>query len=768
MSGVGLSPKLAALLPQAGGRGASAAAGSGLSPQLAGLLGAPAQPTPAAPVAVPAHPWVRDVLGPAYTQVPSPHATRNALLVGPAETALHMLTGTGAQIAGGLAGLGDLAWTRNPGAAAQTVQRVENALTYEPRTRAGQMATHAAGYPFQLLGKGANIAGQKVADLTGSPLAGAAINTAIQAAPLAIGAKLPELRDAAPAPEVSPEVASARSVGIKLTPNQAQVPGGIIARTVESLAGHAKLERALSRANAEAVTEAAGRDIGVRGPVTRASIQAAKVAPNAVYGEVARLGTIPTDDAFRAQIAAIHNPGAGSFAFDVPPDIARLKEGYGALKNFDAADAVHQVRTLRKDSNANLGGPYDPARQALGRAQRSIADALEGQIDRHLQAVSAGRAPVAAERAPLAYDPNRAPLAPRNMVTPDATQDSILQFLAKHERGLSSVEGVAQGLDPADMGGSAARVGLKRAFRRGGMSFDQAAEALHQAGYPVADEAGRYDPNVLLNAVDSELRGKPVYSMANTRQAAELAHEAATAPASAAEPPDLTDLTSEAMKADPQRAQAILDGWSDDSPETIARVQRDLRAVADSAKPPPPHNDLIDRYRTARTQLAKINNVEQALRAGKGQAVSALNLAKQLDRGAPLTGNLRAIAEAAQHFPRAVQDLAKIRDSGPFSALDAKLETGLGVLHPVAALKAIPALAAQPLLRAVLGSDLYQDAAFGASGADSSPSALRLASRALPTTSMGFSAPHAPLAALLAGQGLPQQGLAALLARAHQ
>jgi hypothetical protein len=710
--------------------------------------------------------WGDDVLGPAVNRTPGPHATRNALLVGPAETALHMLTGTGAQIAGGLAGLGDLAWTRSPSAAAQTVQRVENALTYQPRTRAGQLATHAAGYPFQLLGEGANWTGQKVAELTHSPLLGAAVNTAIQAAPLAIGAKLPELREAA-APEVSPEVGAARDVGIKLTPNQAQAPGGVIGRAVESLAGHAKLERTLSRMNADAVTEAAARDIGIQGPLTRASVQAAKAAPNAVYAEVSRLGQIPTDDAFRQQVAAVHNPGAGSFAFDVPPDIARLKEGYGSIKSFDAGDAVHQVRTLRRDANVNLGGRYDPATQALGRAQRAIADALEGQIDRHLQAVAAGRAPVAAaaERAPLAYDSAKAPLPPRNMTEPDATQDSILQFLAKHPKGISSVEAEAQGLDPADMRGSAARVGIKRAFRAGGMSFDQAAEALHQAGFPVADERGAYSPNVLLDAIDRELHGKPVYSMANTRAAAEMAHEAATAPPAAGAPPDLTDLTNEAMKADPQRTQAILDGWSDDSPATVARVQQDLQAVADSAKPAPPRNDLIDRYRTARTTLAKINNVEQALKAGKGQAVSALNLAKQLERGAPLTGDLRAIAEAAQHFPRAVQDLAKIRDAGPFSNLDFKLEGGLGILKPIAALKAIPMLAAQPLLRGILGSDLYQDAAFGAPGGPVSPSALRLAGRALPAVAAGRLTHQGGVAGLLASRP-KAQGIAALLAAA--
>ena len=754
-----LSPKLAGLLPRATTAGAPA--GSGLSPQLSGLLPTTTQNAAVARSVPQTSNWGHFLFGQAANKDPTWRS-----LWGLPDAAASIATGTAAQVAGGLAGLGDLAWTRDPGAAAQTVRHVEHALTYRPRTAGGQALTHLVSLPFAELGKGANWAGGKVADLTGSPLAGAVVNMGVQGLPLMLGANAPELRDAAPAPDVAPEVASARDVGIKLTPNQAQVPGGVIGRTVESLAGHAKLERSLSRMNADAVTQAAGREIGVEGPLSRASLQAAKTPPNAVYAEVSRLGQIPTDPAYRAQIAAIRNPGGGSFAFDTPPDIARLKEGYGALPHFDAGDAVAKVRQLRRDAGANIGSRYDPAAQSLGHAQRAVADALEDQIDRHLQAVAAGRAPVVERAAPV-YDPAKAPLPARNMGTTDASQDSVLAWLAKHPKGISTEEAVAQGLDPADLRGSAARVGLKRAFRQGGMSFDQAAEALHQAGYPVADEHGAYSPNVLLDALDSELRGRRVFSAANTRQAAEVAHEAATAP-QAAEPPDLTDLMSEAMKANPQRAQSVLDGWTDDEPATLSRVQSELQAIADSAKPPAPRNDLIDRYRAARTQLAKINNVEQALKAGKGQAVSALNLAKQLDRGAPLTGDLRRVAEAAQHFPRALQDLAKIRDAGPFSNLDFKLEGGLGILKPLAALKALPVLAAQPVLRGILGSDLYQNAAFGPFDAASEVPTLKLAGRALPAIAAGQLGQHPGVAHLLSTRRPPSgvSPLAALLASA--
>ena len=249
---------------------------------------------------------------------------------------------------------------------------------------------------------------------------------------------------------------------------------------------------------------------------------------------------------------------------------AKFTEVMEADRPLHLSNDIEDLQARLSDKIAEAE-PYSPKARALLIAR----DALQKGAD---------AAPLAGdvERTPLVYDPTKAPLPKRNMVEPDPREDSILQWLAKHSQGLSSEEAEAQGLDPADMRSSAARVGLKRAFRQGGMSFDQAAEALHQAGYPVTDERGNYSPNALLDAVDGELHGKPAYSVANSRRFAEVAQEAPRT----AQPPDLTDLASRAMKANPERAQAILDGWTDDSPETLARVQSQLRdAIAPKGVP---------------------------------------------------------------------------------------------------------------------------------------------------------------------------------------
>lgn len=60
------------------------------------------------------------------------------------------------------------------------IESVQGGLTYQPRTRAGQVATSVASYPFEKLAQGADWLGQQAADVTGSPAVGAAVNTATQ------------------------------------------------------------------------------------------------------------------------------------------------------------------------------------------------------------------------------------------------------------------------------------------------------------------------------------------------------------------------------------------------------------------------------------------------------------------------------------------------------------------------------------------------------------------------------------------------------------
>ncbi len=213
----------------------------------------------------------------------------------------------------------------------------------------------------------------------------------------------------------------------------------------------------------------------------------------------------------------------------------RMKAAYGEFHGHEGADGDHvdvmmgahpeAEKAYVIDQLDHTGTKFDEHKVQIG--VRSAEEAREQYLSHYpkgwkglgaITELSAGqlkrwlhegdlRAPLSADAVPKA--------AVKRGPAPDARHDSVLEYLARHPRGLDIEEAGAQGIDPADMRLSAAHVGIKRAFRRNGMSFDHAAETLAQDGYPVLDEDGRYSPNVLLDRIDDELRGKKHYSHAN-------------------------------------------------------------------------------------------------------------------------------------------------------------------------------------------------------------------------------------------------------------
>lgn len=110
---------------------------------------------------------------------------------------------------------------------------------------------------------------------------------------------------------------------------------------------------------------------------------------------------------------------------------------------------------------------------------------------------------------------------------------------------------------------------------------------------------------------------------------------------------------------------------------------------------------LASDYKAARVQLAKLGTVEDAL---SGTNVSAKKIWQQWKRGAPLTGELRAIAETYDSFSHVLQEASKIRQKHPFSVVDGFVAAGGYAVNPLLT----AAVVARPLARAALGSEAYQ------------------------------------------------------------
>ncbi len=144
-----------------------------------------------------------------------------------------------------------------------------------------------------------------------------------------------------------------------------------------------------------------------------------------------------------------------------------------------------------------------------------------------------------------------------------------------------------------------------------------------------------------------------------------------------------------------------------------ADLEKTLENAADRAGRP----DLVERLRGSRTDIAKIHDVSRALNTERGE-VSALDLAKALNAGKPLTGELLTIAKMGNAYPKAVQrpqnvgspdvsNLGTMVGGGAGAAIGALLggpaEAGMGGMLGTAA---IPS--ARILARKIMMSPGYQ------------------------------------------------------------
>lgn len=106
------------------------------------------------------------------------------------EPNLSMLSGMIATPLSGLMGLAGTALPGEHGQGARMARQVSEGLTYQPRTQGGKDAQEVIGAPFRKIEEGADWAGEKAAELSGSPAVGAGSKAAISGAQAALFAAL--------------------------------------------------------------------------------------------------------------------------------------------------------------------------------------------------------------------------------------------------------------------------------------------------------------------------------------------------------------------------------------------------------------------------------------------------------------------------------------------------------------------------------------------------------------------------------------------------
>lgn len=311
-------------------------------------------------------------------------------VAGPLEAAAHTVTGALSGLPAGVASAYKLAtapWGNKAKAAAEASSGIQNAMTYQPRTDEGKDI--AAGTD-RVLGALGPTEGQWLQDKAlqygANPYVAGGLNVAAQIPATLLGAKLGAGKTLGRT--VAPEVQQAAANNIRITPQQAGA--GIGARVSSSLAGRVQLERELSHKNAPQIDEMARNDVGLP-QGTRLNTQTldhAAAPHEAAYEQVGQLGTVRADPAYRQQVLDVpnHSGAGGSFAFDTPGIVARRIRNYANVREFDAGDAVARMKALRAEANRIDSSPmYSPDSSAVARANRALADALEDQLDRHVQ-----------------------------------------------------------------------------------------------------------------------------------------------------------------------------------------------------------------------------------------------------------------------------------------------------------------------------------------------------------------------------------------------
>jgi len=117
-------------------------------------------------------------------------------------------------------------------------------------------------------------------------------------------------------------------------------------------------------------------------------------------------------------------------------------------------------------------------------------------------------------------------------------------------------------------------------------------------------------------------------------------------------------------------------------------------------------SEVLNAFRDARQLIAKTYTVEKALNKATG-SIDGRKLASQLQKGKPLTGELRTAAEFASRFPKASQALEGMGSLPQTSPLD--WVAGLGLAASTANPLNMLAIGARPAARATALSPLVQN-----------------------------------------------------------
>lgn len=564
-----------------------------------------------------------------------------------------LATGAIAQPISGLAGLADIplhALGITDTSPADTVTNVQNALTYRPNNPYAQQMMRDISYLPGKVASAADYAGGQLSNALGGGtfgnVSGAGLSTAIQALPMLLGAKMPggveapELPNLANVAIKNTPAAEAHTAGALLVPSEAG--SNPVLTSIEGLTNSSRLKASASAINQTKFTDRLVHmdleDMGLPAnakmlPQTLKGLRETQGAP---YEEIKKLGDIKTDANYLDDVspASLSDVPGTSFPKAKNAKIAELSDQY-SVPQFSSSDAVQQIKQLRKLGQANLktASTYtsenSPLLGELGKAQLKVADAIENQIDRHLQ-----RGP----QSSIQLEPAQA-----SGVWTSGGKPIAYDFKSPQGENIGGLEG---------------------SLKDDGKTFH------------IDDIWGPKGINA------------PASANANTLGAGAM-----------------RDILRQLKVNHPslESVEGLRTTGARGAPTNLSIEIPNM-----------PKNNLLQRFRQARQNIAKIHSIEDALIGDTGH-ISAPQLVKQYERGVPLSGNTLTVAKVARDFPHVTKEYEKINNLQPVGALRAmfgggELLGGIATGHPgIGAAVGATTLFAPPIIRRGLLSSAVQN-----------------------------------------------------------
>ncbi len=313
-----------------------------------------------------------------------------------AEAAGSLLSGAVAAPVAGLAGIAGSVLPGEPGQGARAVRAVEDALTFKPKSSMGKNLTGLAAYPFEKLHQGGEAVGRKAQDAGAPAIVSTALQTAIEAAPMALGAGARAKAPIIPK-TVDPAVTAANKAGFKLTPEEAG--GGWISQLLSGFSGEPKLSKKIKQENQQPVNEKIATDLGLPKDtvVTPKVLDDVRQKAGGAYDALRGVGDFVVDANYADSGLGPKKVSNWQGAKSMDP---------GSSYHIPAAEAVESLKQLRADSTGfyrQYARNADPETLAKAKGARDAAAQLEALIERNLDGTAK----------PIKGDPNFRDVIPK-------------------------------------------------------------------------------------------------------------------------------------------------------------------------------------------------------------------------------------------------------------------------------------------------------------------------------------------------------------------